>query len=149
MIGINGLLDGYYKVMSNSPKMGHLPTPVFESIWVNHHFHTDPWRCFRVPQNQVPWHLEVHLETAPASGIESTNGKPLVSICFALYPTKKKTQIFWLLDKKSLKIHISKTIPSDPCSILHATWDSGYFEDHSTLNRNWLTFPEPLGSPID
>ena len=27
MIGINGLLDGYYKVMSNIPKMGHLPTP--------------------------------------------------------------------------------------------------------------------------
>ena len=28
MIGINGLLDGYYKVMSNIPKMGHLTTPV-------------------------------------------------------------------------------------------------------------------------
>ena len=27
-LGINGLLDGYYKVMSNIPKMGHLPTPV-------------------------------------------------------------------------------------------------------------------------
>ena len=26
-LGINGLLDGYYKVMSNIPKMGHLPTP--------------------------------------------------------------------------------------------------------------------------
>ena len=25
--GINGLFYGYYKVMSNSPKMGHLPTP--------------------------------------------------------------------------------------------------------------------------
>ena len=25
---VYGLLDGYYKVMSNSPKMGHLPTPV-------------------------------------------------------------------------------------------------------------------------
>ena len=26
-LGINGLLDGYYKVMSNIPKMGQLPTP--------------------------------------------------------------------------------------------------------------------------
>ena len=24
---VYGLLDGYYKVMSNIPKMGHLPTP--------------------------------------------------------------------------------------------------------------------------
>ena len=33
-LGINGLLDGYYKVMSNIPKMGHLPTPmVFGSEW--------------------------------------------------------------------------------------------------------------------
>ena len=29
-LGINGLLDGYYKVMSNIPKMGHLPIPVEE-----------------------------------------------------------------------------------------------------------------------
>ena len=28
-LGINGLLDGYYKVMSNIPKMGHLPIPAF------------------------------------------------------------------------------------------------------------------------
>ena len=27
MIGINGLFYGYYKVMSNIPKMGHLTTP--------------------------------------------------------------------------------------------------------------------------
>ena len=26
-LGINGLFYGYYKVMSNSPKMGHLPIP--------------------------------------------------------------------------------------------------------------------------
>jgi len=25
---VYGLLDGYYKVMSNIPKMGHLPTPL-------------------------------------------------------------------------------------------------------------------------
>ena len=30
-LGINGLLDGYYKVMSNIPKMGHLPNP--EQRW--------------------------------------------------------------------------------------------------------------------
>ena len=33
-LGINGLLDGYYKVMSNIPKMGHLPTP--DSTWTIH-----------------------------------------------------------------------------------------------------------------
>ena len=27
--------NGYYKVMSNSPKMGHLPTPVYDLI-LNH-----------------------------------------------------------------------------------------------------------------
>ena len=26
------IYNGYYKVMSNIPKMGHLPTPVFEGI---------------------------------------------------------------------------------------------------------------------
>ena len=31
-LGIYGLLDGYYKVMSNSPKMGHLPIPVYPLI---------------------------------------------------------------------------------------------------------------------
>ena len=28
-LGINGLLDGYYKVMSNTSKMRQLPTPVW------------------------------------------------------------------------------------------------------------------------
>ena len=41
MIGINGLLDGYYKVMSNIPKMGHLPTPVH--CWNPGLFKNDMW----------------------------------------------------------------------------------------------------------
>ena len=32
-LGINGLLDGYYKVMSNIPKMGQLPTPASPQGW--------------------------------------------------------------------------------------------------------------------
>ena len=33
---VYGLLDGYYKVMSNIPKMGHLPTPeqMVENTWI-------------------------------------------------------------------------------------------------------------------
>ena len=31
-LGISGLLDGYYKVMSNIPKMGHLPTPGLDEL---------------------------------------------------------------------------------------------------------------------
>ena len=33
-LGINGLFYGYYKVMSNIPKMGHLPTPVVVMVVV-------------------------------------------------------------------------------------------------------------------
>ena len=38
---VYGLLDGYYKVMSNIPKMGHLPTPVQNKLsWGN-----KIWEC--------------------------------------------------------------------------------------------------------
>ena len=35
MNGISGLLDGYYKVMSNSPKNGHLPIPVMGKLTIS------------------------------------------------------------------------------------------------------------------
>ena len=56
--------NGYYKVMSNIPKMGHLPTPVLSAI--SH----DPSMTARHPTSQqhlqIRIHLGQHLLTMPS-----------------------------------------------------------------------------------
>ena len=57
---VYGLLDGYYKVMSNIPKMGQLPTPVFlVTTEKKHGFHThfSSIQIF-IHQGYVSWNIE-------------------------------------------------------------------------------------------
>ena len=55
--------NGYYKVMSNIPKMGHLPTPV-GSPQIPHDRPSSPW-C--PPFCRVPAHSGEEAKLSPAN----------------------------------------------------------------------------------
>ena len=47
--------NGYYKVMSNIPKMGHLPTPDWSRLWV--------WLEKKPPKSNLSWGVFIHTFT--------------------------------------------------------------------------------------